>query len=173
MKTIEKTVYRFSELSDDAKDNAIYDAQVNMGYSWGDDALESIKALAEVFGGKVKDYGIDFFNSTPSYMTFEMPEMTLKEIKEILNTLGTYNKKIGRGNGDCKLTGYTADEDAIDGFRASFKKGNTDLNTLMEDAYYSWIEAAQDDCEAQYQEANFSETCDANDYYFDEDGKLV
>ena len=174
MRTITKTVklFKFCELSEVGKDKAKMDMAI-MGYSWADEALESIQELAKHFGGRVKNYSIDWFKSSCSSMSFDMPEdMTKTEIRKRLRDLGKYNRKTGRGLGECKLTGFCMDEDAIDGFRAAFKDGVTDLNELMQAAYETWLRAAQDDCAYQFSDETFSEMCEANNYEFTEDGSM-
>lgn len=171
---IEKTLYQFSELSPEAKDAARYDHAANLGYSWNDEAFESLKALAEFFGGRVYNWEIDYFNCSHSSARFDMPEMTKREIAAKLKELGTYNRRTMRGDGECKLTGVCFDEDAIDGFRIAFKRGGvSDLGELMQAAFDSWLKAVQADCEWQYSDEQLSETSDANDWWYDEDGVFV
>lgn len=174
-KVIQKfNVYRFSELSDDAKEKAKQWYQgCGDAYIWGDDALESIKALAKHFGGKLKSYEIDWFDSVPcSPPKFEMPEMEREEIEELLGQLGSYDHKTLRGHGDCKLTSFCADEDAIDGFRKAFMGGESDLGELMDAAFDSWLKAAVADCRDFYEDERFSEHCDTSGYEFTEDGEF-
>ena len=173
MRTIQATIYKCDELSDKAKEKAKSDQAALLGYSWSDDAFESLKALAKHFGGKLKDWEIDYFGGCYSSCSFSMPEMSPKDIKAKLKELGTYNKRTGRGNGDCKLTGICFDEDAIDGFRLAFRAGERDLEKLKEAAFDSWLKAVQSDCEYQYGDEAFSENCEANGYEFDEDGEFV
>jgi hypothetical protein len=169
-KTKEITLYQFSELSDKVKEKVKDNFMNNIGYTWGDDAIESLKKGAEAFGGKLVDYSIDFFNTSQSYARFDMPELTHEEIKEVLDELGKVDSK-GKGVGDCKLTGYCADEDFLDGIREKFKTSD-DINELMDNGFHSWLVAVQKDVEYQYEDENFGEFCDANDYWFDENGNL-
>lgn len=173
MKTKTISVYEFSELSDTAKQRAKDDFAASDGYCWSDDMLESITKLAEHFDGKVKDYNLDWFDSSPSSMDFNMPDMEPGEIESRLGQLGTFDAKTLRGNGDCKLTGYCGDEDAIDGFRQAWHKGERDLTALMDAAFGTWIKAAQADCKSHYSDEQFTEFCQANDYEFYEDGEIA
>lgn len=167
-KQVTKTVYRFDELSDEAKDRA-RDFFARNGYIWADYALASIKALAEHFGGTVKDYSIDFYGYYPSYMRFDMPiwdedEDETKWIREQLDEIN---------NGSCALTGYCADEDAIDGFSQAFEEdGTKKLNELMQSAFNTWLYAAQKDAEYLLSDKALSEMCDSNDYWFHENGEM-
>lgn len=173
MKTRTINTYSFSELSEKAKQYAKDGHAEAMGYAWGEDAIESIKALTLHFQGKMKNWEIDFFNGTYSHATFDMPEMEEQEIKNRLNKLGSYNKETLRGDGECKLTGYCMDEDAIDGFRRAFHGGENDLSKLMDAAFESWIKAVHEDCKYQYSDEAFEETADANEYEYYENGEIA
>lgn len=172
MRTELVNIYRFSELSEETKQKAKTDFASIHGYIWKDEASESINKLAEHFDGKVTYWRLDYFGSSFSYMDFDMPEMTVKEIRHRLKQLGTYNKSTLKGNGECKLTGYSSDEDAIDGFRMAFiREKKTDLEKLMQAAFKAWLKAAQDDCEAYYSDESFSDLCEENNYEFTENGE--
>ncbi len=174
MKTI--NIYQFNELTTEAaKERARQwwrEVSASEGYSWSQDAIQSLKKLAEHFGGKVKDYQIDFFDSSPSSACFDMPEdMTKKEIQSRLAQLGSYNKRTGKGHGDCKLTGFCADEDAIDGFRAAFRRGERNLNELMQEAFKTWLKSSQSDARGQLENEYIDDILEANEYDFFEDGR--
>lgn len=171
--TVTVQVYKFSELSDRAKEHAL-DRYRSSGddYFWGGDALASIEALAKHFGGRVRDYSLDWLDYNRSYMSFDMPGMGREEIEELLAQLGSYNKDTLRGDGECRLTGYCMDEDAIYGFRKAFHAGESDLTALMEAAYETFIRAAVADAEYQYSMEGYAEMAEANDYDFTEDGEI-
>lgn len=170
MKTVEIKVYRFDELSDEAKEKAKQDHAALWGYAWQDEALASLKALAEAFGAKLRDYEVDFFNSSHSGAKFDAPNLSRREIKKILAGLGSYDPKTLQGHGDCKLTGFCMDEDALDGFRRAFEGGESDLDALLQAGFDSWLKGAQDDCKGQYEDEQFADHCEANGYEFNEDG---
>jgi hypothetical protein len=174
MKTKTIELYEFDELSETAKERAKQEHAEIFSYAWGKDALESLKKLAEHFEGKLTDYEIDWFNSSYSSAKFDMPDwMSLEEFNTKLKSLGSYNKETLKGDGDCVLTGYCADEDAIDGLRLAHKENPTaDLNNLMQSAFKSWLKACQDDCKSQYSDDEFSEMCEANGYTFTINGKM-
>ena len=173
MRTYEATAYTFDELSEEAKDNAKQRYFSVAGYSWSEDALASLKAFAKAFDARLSDYQIDWFNSTYSDAEFDAPEMSRREIGRRLRALGSYDKKTLRGNGECKLTGYCADEDALDGMRKAYFAGESDLGELLQEGFSSWLKAAQADAEDQYSDERFAEFCEANEYEFTEDGKPV
>ncbi len=66
-------VFKFSELSDGAKDVA-RDWINGDGYNNSHEAMDSIKALAEHFGGKMVDWDIDWSSASQSSAKFDMPE---------------------------------------------------------------------------------------------------
>lgn len=171
MKTVEVKVYEFKELNEKAKEKAKQDHAALFGYAWQDEALASLKAMAEAFGAKLRDYEVDFFNSSHSGAKFDSPNFSRREIKKILDGLGSYDPKTLQGHGDCKLTGFCMDEDALDGFRRAFEGGESDLDTLLQAGFDSWLKSAQADCEGQYGDEQFAEHCEANEYWFTENGR--
>ena len=171
MKTIETTVYEFDELDDRAKEKARDWFREGFEFPWADECLQSLKALAEHFNGKVKDYSIDWFNSSYSSARFDMPEMEAGKIESRMADLGTFNPKTLKGHGDCKLTGYCADESAIDGFRKAWYDGERDLEKLMNAAFSSWLKDAQTDAQSLMEDESVDDSITANGYLFTKEGK--
>ena len=169
-KNIQLKIFTFDELSDEAKQRATDKYAELFGYHFADEAIASLNGLAEHFAGRVKDYSLDWFNSSPSSVKFDMPELEESDIAERLARLGSYNEETKRGNGDCVLTGYCSDEDAIDGFRQAWHAGERELTRLMQAAFKTWLESAQADCRDFYSNEQFSEHADANKYEFTESG---
>jgi hypothetical protein len=176
------TAYQFNELSLSAKEKAKYDHKANVGFSSDEEYLESLQVFAETFDARLYDYAIDWFGGTHSWAQFigkggrlqnELPELTREEIAARLERLGAYDPETLRGTGECKLTGYCADESALDGFRKAFFAGASDLKTLLEAGFRSWLEDAQNEAEGQYEDKNFGEHCEINDYEFNEKGELL
>ncbi len=183
MKTKTYSVYTFAELSADAKQRAKDKHAALFGFSWSDDYLASLKALAEHFGGKLSDFQIDWFNGSYSSASFEMPDDDLASLGEDaeeversiaakLAELGAFNPETLKGLGDCKLTGFCGDESAIDGFRIAWHGGERDLSKLMQSAFRAWLDDAQADCAGQYEDDTFAEYCEANGYEFTEEGRI-
>lgn len=173
MRIKEIKVFKFSELSEKAKQRAKDDYANNCGFAWGDEYLDSLKALAKHFGGRLTDWTIDFFGGWQSSVQFKMSPLEPIEIRELLEQLGGYNPETLRGLGDCKLTGFVGDEAAIDGFRKAWFDGELDIDALMQAAYNEWLRHAQADCECQYSDETFNETCEANGYEFYANGELA
>ncbi len=176
MRTIQVKIYRYDELSDSAKDRAKDDYRSQHGYIGEEEALETLRKLAEHFDAKLDRYEIDFTGAyCPSYAQFDFhtPEMSRREIARRLKRLGSYNPETLKGLGDCVLTGDGHDEDAIDGFRIGFLKAKcSSLPALMDAALRSLLVSCIDQYQAFYEE-DFGEHCDANDMEFYSDGKLL
>jgi len=181
MREVTTKVCRYDELSDAAKEQARQDYAGTVGYLSGDEALDSIKKLAEHFGGRVTNYDIDWSGCcSHSSMEFDLPDdMDAKEIESRLSKLGTFNPETLKGHGcwrmqkTCELTGVCYDEDAIDGFRKAWHEGERDLHKLMEAAFRSLLKQCHSEYECFYSDEDeaFAEHCEANDYEFYESGK--
>lgn len=173
MRTVSKTydIYKFGELSEKAKDR-VRDWFRSFDFPWADEYMASLKALAKHFCGKLSDWQIDWEGYSYSSAKFDMPELEEAEIAELLAGLGSYDQQTLRGNGECKLTGFCADESAIDGFRQAFHGGERNINKLMQAAFKSWLKAAQADCNSQFEDEQLADTCEANEWEFTADGKL-
>lgn len=141
------------------------------GYNFSEGAADSLKEMIKHFGGKIKDYEIDFYNNSHSFIQLDMPDMEEAEIKNLLDTLGTYNPDTLKGHGDCVLTGVCFDEDVIDGFRMEWHKGERDLNKLMQAGFKTWLKACQSDAQSQLEDEYIIETIQVNEYEFTSDGK--
>lgn len=172
MREVAIKVYTFDELSPAAKQRAKDRYASGNGYICAGDAMNSLRALANHFGGKLANYEIDWFDGSYSSTKFDMPELEPEEITERLGDLGDFNPETLKGHGDCKLTGYCADEDAIDGVRIAWNEGERDLDRLMQAAFTTWLMAAKADCAAFYENDEFSQHCEANGYEFLEDGSF-
>ena len=181
--TTTRTVYKFSELDEKAQEAARIRWAEN-GWDQDDEYMSSIKALAEHFSGKARDWSVDWSNSSgPSSMDFDMPAQEdsglsktawAADIRGKLRELGQFNRRTLRGHGDCKLTGMCYDENAIDGFRwAFYREGERDLTALMGAAFDTWIKAAWEDYQYDVWGEGFAETCEANEYEFDESGRMI
>lgn len=176
METVEIKVYSFDELPEEAKEKALLDYACAVPYFWGNDAIKSIQTLAEKFNSRLSYYSIDWLEKHRSSWSFEVPhymdDITEQELKEIIDSLGTFDKETLKGHGDCVLTGYCADEDAIDGLRKAYFQGERDIKELLMSAMDSLFDSCQSDYEYQLSEKGYSEHCETNGYRFTEDGEL-
>jgi hypothetical protein len=167
------TVYKFAQLNKASKEYAKQKEIENFGYSFESETRSTMQALAKHFDCELREFDVDFFYDGSYYVRFHVPHMNVAEINKRLTKLGSYDKKTGRGHGDCVLTGWCRDEDCIDGFRAAWRAGVKSLEKLLQAAAKSLIKVARADCDEQYTDSTFADFCEANDYQFYAGGKLV
>ena len=144
MKTIEVKCYEFDELSDQAKENALSNYQMNAEYNWGDDAINSLKSFFNEIGLTIKDYSIDWLSPTNYSIEWD----------------GKHNGRFIKED----FTGYSSDYT----LSKSWNK-----NRDIRDAVWEFLIDCRDDYECQLSEEGYKELCDANEYYFDENGNLI
>lgn len=180
MRTIRTKVYQFSELSKAAKEKALenYASDYNASeyLSFGE-VIETLKKFSAHFSAEA-DYTIDlghlsigYYESPYSTVKFTMDEeFTKDELKSLIKSMGSYDKKSLKGMGDCVFTGVCFDDDAADGAREAFFSGTTDLNEILTAGFYSLMKAAAEDNVFQLSEEGYADLCDANEYEFKADG---
>jgi hypothetical protein len=180
MRTITKTVYKLEELTPQAQEAARQKFAETNDFDTGAEYMASLKALAAHFGGKLANWQISWDEGGYSSAEFRFPSddgdepMSGREILRRLRALGSFNRRTLKGKGDCKLTGWCYDEEAIDGFRwAFYREGKRDLHELMEAAFRGWLKSAQDECEYQNSMEAFKEAADANDWEYYENGEML
>lgn len=156
--------YRFKDLDPDVRERVKQRWAENYGYDRRDEALEVIKALAKHFGGEIKDWSIDWFDSSYSSANFYMPEI-LNESDE-----KEAEARLEELEGGKELTGWWLDRDAVEGFREEWDSGERDFNALMEAAFRKWLKGAQADCADMYTDETFGDNCDCNEMWFEADG---
>lgn len=162
MKEYTAKAYRFSELSEKAQQNVIYRWQEE-GYAWADEAINALKKMAEAFGGKLTNWSIDFFGGYSS-VQFDMPDSEREEIAAVFDKLDI---------GNCPLTGLFLDIDGLEAAKKAFDEDVYSLNEIMQIGADALIRTAQEDCEASFSVEVMSDNCEANDYWFDETGRML
>tara|TARA_R110000868_G_scaffold297060_1_gene557392 strand:+ start:283 stop:816 length:534 start_codon:yes stop_codon:yes gene_type:complete len=174
MKTIKINLYNFNELSEKVQKEVIENQRLLMTeYTWDNDALKSLQKFAEHFNSELKDWSIDFFNYGPSHVKFmEVEEMEETELKDLILKMGSYNKDTLKGLGDCKFTGVCFDESVCDGARKAFFEGERDINEILQAGFNTWLEDVQSDTEYLQSDKAIIETIEANEYTFEENGRM-
>ena len=157
MRTATIKLYKFNELSDDAKEIAREWYKTDLEYPWFDESLNSIKAFCDHFGVSVKNWSIGAF--CPSYLTTDATNSNFRGVKL---------KSIDR---EQMPTGYCLDCDLWFTFYDEFKRTG--------DAFYSFNEALdvaakemQKEWEYQYSDDAIDEFLTINEYEFTENGRI-
>ncbi|MDD4354225.1 MAG: hypothetical protein PHN56_07275 [Candidatus Nanoarchaeia archaeon] len=176
MKTIEVKLYSFDELSEEAKEKALSKWAYSENYFWGDDAIKSIEKFMEHFNCSFDNYEIDWCEKYRNSFKITIPEymenISEDELKEYILSMGSFNPNTLNGHGDCKFTGYCADEDVADGARKAFFAGERNLHDILYAGYESWYTSVNADYEYQQTIEFYADHCEMNDYYFTENGEM-
>ena len=147
MRIAEIKVYKFDELSDEAKINAIQNSHHLDEYVWGDGAITSLFAWAKAIGLEITDYSIDWGN---------VSQCTIKYNDKYVD----YECTIDLNKG---LTGYCED----------YTLGNAWNKTKdIDETIFAFLSSCNKDYEYQMTDEYNSEFFEANDYEFTEDGEV-
>ena len=157
MRTIQTEVYKYAELSDDAKEKAREWYCTGMEYPWYAESQESIKAFCDQFGVKVVDYSYGPF----SYNNY------VKTDVESANFRGFKLKSFDR---EKFLTGYCLDNTLSYTFYDEFKRTGDALQAFK-NAIDAAVSDIVSDAEYQYSDEAVEEAIIANDYEFLESGR--
>lgn len=155
MRTIEKTIYQFRELDDDAKERARNWWRGCDNPAWGDESLHSIKTFVEHFHARLTDWRVGAYSP-----------VEWKTDAEQRNFRGLKLRDFKR---DHMPTGYCLDCDLWMTFYDEFKRTGS-AKKAFEDALWAGFYAWRKDLEWQDSDEYIDETIEANEYEFYEDG---
>lgn len=170
MKTIEITLYKFSELSEKAKQKAVENlCNINIAHDWWEFVYEDAKNV----GIKINEFDIDGGNYCKGEFLLsasEVAQNTINNHGEQCDTYQTAQDFLNRFNPLFALYMDESSEHYESGeIEADMIEEETDfLNFLLED--YRVILSQQYDFLTS--EKSIIETIEANDYNFTEDGEL-
>ena len=178
MKTIEINAYEFSELNDEAKEEAYNTWLSNGDYYWFNENDSTLKEFCRFFDITVDNYKYDTVISDYSMKTdYDNEELSVDEQLKILKSNYENMKNNARygGSEGCELTGFCMDEVILQPVRTIID------NKGAFSSYYDTMETCLDDffeaCVSDYAHCTsieyFEELCDINDWYFTENGKRI
>lgn len=160
MRVIEKTIFKFDELSESAKENAINWFKNGNSYCWIGEGVDSVKAFCKHYGVDIKDYSIDPYSH--SYIDTNAGNEHFRGVtlKQVLKER------------DFMPTGYCVDCDCFYTMADVMKSTGDALK-----AFHAAIEAGKkaiiNDMKWQDSDEYAIESIKANDYEFDEDGGIA
>jgi len=158
MRTIEKTLFTFEELSDSAKETARENWRANMDFAWSDESIDSIKAFCEYFNVTLTDWRVGAYEPFDYETNAENRHFRGVKLKTI--------------NRDSMPTGYCLDCDLWFTFYDEFKRTG-DAKNAFDDAIYAGFKAWRDDMEYQLSDESIDESLTINEYEFYENGEMV
>lgn len=197
---VEKTVYNFDELSQSAKDNAIYKYAAN--YDWFDSVYDDFVQILDILGFDVisrdgkgrKTYDIEFsgFYHQGSYAAFSGYYHFQKDMVKGIKSYAPKDKELHRIAKELSkmqrkyfyslsakfrysdYSGYSVD---MEDSRRQYGWVDSDepekiFRQVLKDLS-SWLyESLQNEYEYLTSEESFKESCEANEYTFDSNGNL-
>ena len=155
MRTIEKTIYQFDELNEDAKERARNWYRNGQEWAWCEESEGSILAFCERFGVTLKYSGI-----SPDYPISYSTDATNAHFR------GLKLKDVDR---DAMPTGYCLDCTLWNTFYDEFKRTGNALEAF-DSAVYAGLKDWQADLESQTADDYIDDAIMANEYEFNEDG---
>lgn len=192
-------VYRFAELPEAGKDRVRQKYREEQ-FEDGHDAVKSLEALARHFGGRMRDWEMDWSNCSYSSAKFEMPTHEDYACDDMEQIAGEHevvrDERVARAwrehldaklleispyfdpvtlvsRGEQNLTGSYFDDTAIDAFRAALAGGETDLDALMQAAFDAVLKVGQAEVEHRDSDEGIAEDCEARDRWFYDDGRTA
>ncbi len=200
MKQITVNTYSAQELKDEfpkgyqrAYNQYCIDTQ-EMGISWGDEIIESLKGIFDASGIYLRDYSIG--DDQRSFVQFNM-ESDVKDLQGAraqawlehhllsgLRETRPFNKRIKYYSGkpynfnkygqikSCPFTGVCFDEDMLESLVKDIRSGET-----IEDSFRNLADVAsklyKSEWESQLSEEYFLDTSFSNEWTYDERGNLI
>lgn len=157
MRKISINLFRFSELNEEARQNALIWARRHIGdiYGWNAESLQSIKAFCQKYGVTLQRYNIS---------TYEGYRYTTDANNSHFR--GVRLKHVQREEW---LTGYCLDNDLMYTFHDKFKSTGNALgafNDALDAGFKSWLE----DWGESYSDESLGDFLDANEYEFTQYG---
>lgn len=194
-------LYKFDELSDEAKERARNWYREGNEFGWFGECHDSIKAFEKALPIKIRDYELGGYR--PSSVSFSVTDDNVVELKGLrLRTwlinhfwndleegkyyIGANGRTVSldakhrRSNAtkevSCPFTGVCYDENLLDPirdfiFKFTPRQAETTLKELLEDCFSSLQKAIEDEIEYQNEDEQVDESIRANEYEFYENGE--
>ena len=157
MRTIEKTIYTFDELSDSAKKNAREWMRVGLEYPWFNEARDSLRAFCDEFGVSILDYSLG------DYRGFVKTDASNAHFRGL---------KLSDFDRESMPTGFCFDCDLRYSFADEFKKHGSALDAFK-GALNAFTVAVERDVDFYYSDESIDESIIANGHEFDEFGGIA
>lgn len=156
----------------------------DLGESYLDDAVNSLKGFCDYFDLYDLDYSIGIFpdpgefikakiSNPESYYNEETSELSANRLRTYL--VNNYSTCKGKDtySGDCPFTSICYDETLLDEIRNFIAKpDDRDFNALINDCFYALLHALHAEGEYIYSDEGIADLCQANEYEFNADGSI-
>ena len=156
MQTINLELFKFDELSDDAKEKARdWWRSTAFDFAWNDESRESIEAFVSHFGARLVSFGVAPYESpdySAEYFNSHFRGMKLRDFKR-----------------DFMPTGYCLDCTLWETFYDNFKLSG-DAKAAFDLALWEGFKEWRDDMEHQLSDEYIDDVLTINEYSFLDDG---
>lgn len=192
MRIMKTKVYKYEELSEDAKESAREWYVNGLEYFWKDDNSNVLEAFTDIFDFiKIGEWEYGYRN----FINFSLDlDDTILELSgnrlakwlynnyydQIIKGKYYHKNKTSRHSKvimqqDCNLTGYYIDMDTLDPmFTFLDNQWHTwGIEDIIRKCLNNWIRACQQDYEAQFETECVEKTISCNEYEFTEAGKFI
>lgn len=195
METIKINLYKFEELTEEAKNKAIEnyknDNFETLGEYWQEENFNSFKAILTFFDVKIKDFEIDYSSAARSCIYWEFTSEYDEELKNLSGArLFKYiqnnyiGKKTGSFNsvfdgkhdkGRCLFTGYCADHATIYPIVEFLEKPTKYINFeyLINDVISAGLQYIENEYNYQNSDEAITDELLNSDFYFNASGKII
>ena len=175
MRTITKTVYSFSELSESAKENAVSElSNINLDYGWWEGTYEDANRISL----EITSFGLDRDKHCKGEVVescYDTANKIMVEHGESCDTyklaesfIRDYNSLVEKYSDGVNLDVVAEDNEY------EFDKEAGDLEEEFKSALLEeYASILQNEYEYLYSDEAIIETIEANEYEFDEEGNLV
>jgi hypothetical protein len=199
MRTQQISIYKFSELPEDAQQRAIDDWRQRDEPAWDSENRESLKAFESLFPISSTDWEYGYHNYINYKLDYvyddEIFDLTgIRLLKYLVNNYwdsiykgkyysthgnwvdGNYKYKFRHSNCQyescCPFTGYFMDDILLDPIHEFIKNPNeyTTFEQLLYECLQAWVYACRDDWEYQQSDEYIKEIIEVNGYEFTENG---
>ena len=149
MKTRSYTVYKYKELSEEAKDQAIeLHSNINVDYEWWDYIYDD----AKIIGLEIKEF--DVYRGTIG--------------GKLMESVGSVCKNIISQHGKCCDTYKLAQQY----YKGEYSKGEDSIGEFLHDLLEEYLVRLRKEYEYLTSRKAIEETFEANDYDFTENGEI-
>lgn len=202
MRTIieEKNIYKFDELSSQAKQKAVYHFACSMDYSFNEDNRQSVELFLASIGYNLVNYCIS--DCEPSWIRISSRDSDQESLtgtrlygfiykwyaanfltRKRYSKGNIYSKeskirlsRINRVEEGCPFTGYYMDDAATAYIKATLFEGKFDPTMTLDEFVHNCIDLFVKDWQADYEyyysEENVEELSEANEWEYLEDGSF-
>ena len=176
--TVTTTVYQYAELDDKAKGKARHwYRSCEDCYCWGDESVASLKAFADWFGVKIRDYSLGGSDNWNNHVKWELDRFDqwfeLEDVR-LWKYLNNNPHHLPKLDGSCPFTGYCMDETLLDPIREFMKRPTINecmtIEKLIGEGIDKFVSAYCADVDYSYSDEAVAENIELNEYEFTKEG---